>query len=264
MLKFSITSANVYRHAQHGGVTTPLTCVNFHISGLRRARLCGYEYQLRTPHLILLAAGDPVEFVFGPDRENWVIQLDCPDIWTDASDPRDTVWLQSGDQRLRIPRATPVSDLQIAHLRTFFEEIKDIYHDPSDLGQLRAASKVVSIFGFILDRHAGMQAQSTAGKLKRLIDSDEHWDHNIDELSRACGFSPDHLRRIFIAEFGIKPHAYRHRRRIIQVTQALADTALPIEEISRRFGFRHVSHLSLVYKKATGMTPTKARSMSQR
>lgn len=78
------------------------------------------------------------------------------------------------------------------------------------------------------------------------------------DLSRRCGYSVEHLRKLFRKEFHISPKQYRQRQLVAQAMAMAADTQLTVKEISSRLGYTYVSHFSAQFKAATGITPTGA------
>lgn len=261
MKQFSIVNANVYHIPERGSGIVTCASLNLVVSGCVSRTVNGIEPETEYPYLALLTACDEVEFEFNEDRENWVVQLDAPGLIEKVGDSVNFVRLcMLEGEAFLVPRITHLSELLLPHFTGLFKDIVNTYLDTSPLGKSRALTKVFSILDYILDQHASSKDLSSAGRLKRLIDSDEHWNNNLDTMCEECGYSPDHMRRLFLTEFGINPHQYRHRRRISQVTRLLSETTLPISDIAHRLGFRHVSHLCMTYKKATGMTPNQARN----
>ena len=75
-----IISASAYRFAQKGSWVNPVPLVAFYVSGLRWLRYAASEMREFHPHLSLRTAGEEVEFEYGPDRENWVVQFETSDL----------------------------------------------------------------------------------------------------------------------------------------------------------------------------------------
>ena len=257
MLDFTIINAGVYRHAQTARWTAPLPSLGLYVQGLKWRRDATGLHQSFMPALLLRPAGEPTEYCYGSNRENWVILLKTDTI-TAAQSP-EMVSLRLGESQITVPRMTPLPPPGIAYYQSLFAQISEDIRDPSPIAQLTACGKVMSAISHILDHHRGSQVRSLAGQLKRLIDEDEAWTRSIEEMSRTCGFSVDHMRLQFEREFGLNPHAYRHRRRLQIAMQLLENTLLPLKDIAARLGFRHMSHLCMSYRKAFGVSPGATR-----
>ena len=262
MFTFRIVHAGVYRHAQTGSWRNPWATLSLYVRGLQWRRDASGTTTAFEPGVLLRPAGYLSEFAYGADRENWVVGLDGIDLVAD--DTPDMVRLGTPGGPVRMARFTPVSRAGLAHLRSLFTQVTDHYRDPSPHGQLHAASAVMSIVGTLLDRQHTDPSPSPAARLKQLMDADETWTRSIDELSRTCGYGVDHMRALFEREFGMKPHAYRHQRRLIAATQLLEHTPLRIKEIAARLGFRHVSHFCMAYRAAYNEAPGAARRRGTR
>jgi AraC-like DNA-binding protein len=77
----------------------------------------------------------------------------------------------------------------------------------------------------------------------------------LDELSIATGLSRFHLVRAFTKQFGIPPHAYQIRLRIVRGRELLR-AGIPIASIAAQLGFADQSHFTRHFKQALGITPT--------
>ncbi len=257
LLDFKIINAGVHRYAQTASWANQYPLLGLYVRGLRwRRTLEGLQTEF-SPGLILRPAGVTSEYEYGPDRENWVIQIITPDIIECKT--AGMVAVRSNQRTILLPRFTPLSPTRLPHFQFLFNKIQEEFRDPSAIGQLRARGTVITVLTHILDHYNNDDQSSPARRLKRLIDEDDSWSRNLDELSRSCNISPDHVRRLFQSEFGIKPQDYRNQRRLRLATQLLENTPLRIKEIAEKLGFRHVSHFSMVYRKAFGICPGAAR-----
>jgi AraC family transcriptional regulator len=80
-------------------------------------------------------------------------------------------------------------------------------------------------------------------------------DLGLVELASTTNLSPRHFSRLFRNTFGTTPYRYVMSERINQVKALLATKRLSIVEIVQILGFADQSHLTNVFKKATGVTP---------
>jgi AraC family transcriptional regulator len=116
---------------------------------------------------------------------------------------------------------------------------------------------------FVHPRYGGALSVTIKGGLSptirhRLIDYIEtHLDLPItlQTLADSAGLSTFHLQRMFLLSCGISPHEWLLRRRLSRAKTLLA-TQDPIAQIASACGFSSQSHMTRVFKEATGCTPS--------
>jgi AraC family transcriptional regulator len=80
-------------------------------------------------------------------------------------------------------------------------------------------------------------------------------DLGLVELASTINLSPRHFSRLFRKTFATTPYRYVMSERVNEVKALLATKRLSIIEIAEILGFADQSHLTNVFKKATGVTP---------
>ncbi len=65
----------------------------------------------------------------------------------------------------------------------------------------------------------------------------------------------------FQRTLGRTPHEELQRLRLERVKNLLVQTPWPLKLIARSAGYSYVEHLHLIFRKATGTTPTRYRAM---
>jgi AraC family transcriptional regulator len=70
---------------------------------------------------------------------------------------------------------------------------------------------------------------------------------------------PTHFVRAFRKQLGITPSAYRSRERVRAASRLLLDSPAPLSRIANDCGFWDQSHLTNVFREATGMSPQRYR-----
>ena len=85
---------------------------------------------------------------------------------------------------------------------------------------------------------------------------------HVSDVARAAKMSRSVLRIRFNAARGRSVHSEIQRQRIEQVRQLLTTTSLTLKQISGRAGFKHVQHMTTVFRQAIGQTPAKYRKQS--
>ncbi len=88
---------------------------------------------------------------------------------------------------------------------------------------------------------------------------DEYFDRKItaEDISLAAKCSPSHLRKLFHEAYGCSPGAYLNSVRVERAKELLSLNMLKIDEIAVACGFQNVHYFSNVFKKITGISPSK-------
>jgi AraC-like DNA-binding protein len=92
-----------------------------------------------------------------------------------------------------------------------------------------------------------------------------HVSHHIGlgEIAGVAGLTSWHFARAFRERFGVPPHRFQLWLRIDLARRLLADGASG-SEVAHRTGFADQSHFIRVFKRLTGMTPSRYRSAASR
>jgi AraC-like DNA-binding protein len=78
---------------------------------------------------------------------------------------------------------------------------------------------------------------------------------DIAELANSIGYSTSHFFRMFRRWFGMTPHAYLMRRRLVVAKELLTSTDISLAEIALKVGFCDQSHLSRSFRRFSGLPP---------
>ena len=129
-----------------------------------------------------------------------------------------------------------------------------------------------SIAAHLFARHArtgggGRQSRRERGGLtpakvrcvQDVIEAAVEGSPSISELAGAVGLSPFHFAREFEQTVGEPPHRFILRKRVDRAIALMADPALTIEEVAKRSGFSHRSHLARQMRRVTGLSPATFR-----
>ncbi len=105
-----------------------------------------------------------------------------------------------------------------------------------------------------------------AQQAARLLDAPEGWSaepSTVAALAAKLGVSDRHLRRIFEAQFGVSPLQYLQTRRLLTAKQLLADTHLPITDVSLASGFASLRRFNAAFVAHYKLNPTQMRRAAE-
>ncbi|MGE3747824.1 MAG: helix-turn-helix transcriptional regulator, partial [Sphingomonadaceae bacterium] len=109
----------------------------------------------------------------------------------------------------------------------------------------------------------GRFSQADLSRIVEFIECAENRCPSIEEIAKVCDISPAHLRRSFKKTTGKTVHDYVEAIRLKKAQSLLADTDLPLKEISYRLGFSNSSTFSSTFKRTSGQTPSDYRYLSR-
>lgn len=108
----------------------------------------------------------------------------------------------------------------------------------------------------IEDRHVAQAARFIRENACRGI--------NVRDVLKAVPQARRLLESRFKKTLGRTPHEEIIRVQINRVKELLAETDLPLSVIAERAGFAHVEYLSVVFKKKTGLPPSRYRALNHK
>jgi AraC-like DNA-binding protein len=78
---------------------------------------------------------------------------------------------------------------------------------------------------------------------------------SVSAMEKCARVSPSHLRRLFIAGFGVPPHRYVRRQRLALAAELLVNSCLSVKEIAQRAGVGDISHFTRDFIAQFGCPP---------
>ncbi|HCE43287.1 MAG TPA: hypothetical protein DET40_07045 [Lentisphaeria bacterium] len=260
MLNFSLAHVGVYRKPEKFKQTVQCPWISFYVSGLKYSRDYLPDGRLlresgtdANPYFAVGFPGMKIDFEFGKNRENWVLML--KDVAIRYSSDGKSAEIKEGSEWLRLPFYVEIPGERVEGWQMEIRRIQEAWLNPTPLNSFRARLGILNILRFMIDRHPDTLGFSPEEKLKRLIDEDSTFSRSVQDMSRSCGMSPDHMRVLFQKKFHIAPLAYRNQKRGTYMMELIANSSLSVKEISFRAGFRHVSHFCMEHRKLYGITP---------
>lgn len=97
----------------------------------------------------------------------------------------------------------------------------------------------------------------------RLIHEHHGSELKVSDLALAASVSESTLRRAVRAATGFTPRAYLQRVRLLRFTQLVAETVLPLGEVTRLVGWSSPSHARAVFLRAHGISPSRFRAQAR-
>ena len=91
-------------------------------------------------------------------------------------------------------------------------------------------------------------------RARERIDAAPHEGAALGELAHEAGLSPWHFLRVFRAQTGLPPHAYRLQRQLQRARRDLL-AGRPIAQAALDAGFHDQSHFTRHFVRAYGLTP---------
>lgn len=85
---------------------------------------------------------------------------------------------------------------------------------------------------------------------------------NVEMLAKLCGHSLSHFKLLFNQHFEETPYVWMQLQRAVEISCLLKDTAVPLKNIIKKFGFTSHGHFSLFCRKFLGDTPRALRRNS--
>ena len=118
--------------------------------------------------------------------------------------------------------------------------------------------KIIGIMGLLQSYEARAKLLRPFGGISKAVD---HIRTNyagrigINELARCAGLSPRQIERKFKAAFGIGPHEFLVKTRILAACRALRETDSRLSEVALACGFCDQSAFVRLFHKHIGLTP---------
>lgn len=86
----------------------------------------------------------------------------------------------------------------------------------------------------------------------------------IEDLAEHVHMSPFHFARMFKRSTGHAPHFYITMRRVERAKQLLAESTMPLAEVSATLGYATQAHFTGVFRQHAGATPNSYRKRARR
>lgn len=142
--------------------------------------------------------------------------------------------------------------------------------DSRRLGHERAARAHLGLLSVWLERQvAELPAEAStprpdaarrlANRFAALLEQRFRSDLGIADYAAALGVTPTHLTRVCNRTCGRTAHALLSDRKMHEARRLLAETEMPVREVSERLGFTSAAYFTRAFQERTGHTPSAFR-----
>lgn len=138
------------------------------------------------------------------------------------------------------------------------------------LDLIRKASVLLRPFEPAEDRRSrersyqGGLAPWQVSRLKRFVDDHLSAPISLEELAQLVRLSTSYFSTAFKVSFGTSPHNYIVERRVAYAKHRMVTSDVPLCEIALDCGLADQAHLSRVFRRVTGTTPSAWRRQAAR
>lgn len=114
--------------------------------------------------------------------------------------------------------------------------------------------------GIAADKFPTKLSQSKLRRAIQYIEENLHRELALADIAAALAISPGHFSHAFRHTVGLPPHQYVVQRRIERAKSLLRESDVPIGEVANRIGCSSAGNFSVLFQRATGMTPRDYRN----
>lgn len=135
-----------------------------------------------------------------------------------------------------------------------YNDLVTKYSEPDDIKN--AMIKVVIEFTDLFHKRGKAESTGTIFKAKEYIDNYYYEDISLDFISKKFFLNSAYFCELFKKEVGCSFNKYINNLRIDKAKELLKDLDMKPTDVAELVGFKELGYFCIVFKKATGMTPT--------
>jgi AraC-like DNA-binding protein len=142
-----------------------------------------------------------------------------------------------------------------------YTRILDLVRSQQPLYQIQASSHVLTLVAEIL-AHERRKAQQVSSeqlveRAKFFMEENIYREVHLDGFGEMLGVSTSHLTTVFKSYTAMTPHQYFISIKIRKAKELLESGSLPIKEVAFRLGFDDPYYFSRLFRKKTGIPPSR-------
>jgi AraC-like DNA-binding protein len=138
--------------------------------------------------------------------------------------------------------------------------------EPVGFEQLMVASFweiLASTLGAARREETGGRPYEMIRRAKLVLEGQTNGTPVIEELARSLGLSASRFQHLFKEHTGLSPYQYHLQLKVQRARELLRDSDMPVKQVAGMLGFQSVYHFSTLFKRKTGMSPTRWREVTQ-
>jgi len=131
---------------------------------------------------------------------------------------------------------------------------------------LEVQARLLSVHGAPARAMRGVRGGLSPAARRRVLDRVEaglHGPLSLQDLAEAACLSEFHFARMFKASFGVSPHAWVMQRRLARARRWLSDGRASLDDVARRCGYAHLSHLNAALRRAGLASASSVRDLAR-
>lgn len=151
-------------------------------------------------------------------------------------------------------------------LEYYLQKICELFDADDNRKVLQSAGLLITCFGLIATEKIVGKDYSVPKSHKQIsfiigkFQTEPQLSYSIEELAEQCNVSTPQFISIFKNATGYSPYQYLTKTRISYAKELLLFTDLGIAEISNLTGYGDQNYFARIFKKSTGLSPSKFRS----
>lgn len=156
---------------------------------------------------------------------------------------------------------------KIANISGLFKDISNAHRSGAYLSKIKVAELFLRLLYLLCSQK--LQKSKDYTDNYKLLSTVEYININYykkitpEYLSEFSGYSPAHLRRLFVKNYGVPPMEYILNKKIEMAKEILLDAPeKTMQEIAELVGFCSASYLCKTFKKRVGISPLEYKKQS--
>lgn len=143
-------------------------------------------------------------------------------------------------------------------------KIKYLWTEKPAFFEAEVVSSLINILVILFRKHIGQKEDYNKNKSVVMVKDGIKWigkhfkeQITVDEVSEHAGYSKYYFSRCFKEVTGCTVNEYVNRVRINYAYKKLRDGSMSVGEVSEACGFSDISYFTKIFKKHTGLLPSK-------
>ncbi len=152
-------------------------------------------------------------------------------------------------------------------LSAFNRMLDDLRIEPAGLQQILAAHTLEILaraLGTVNSQHHPPHSKDMVRKAKLMLDEDPDNLPVIEDLISGLDVGRTQFFNVFKEQTGLTPYQYHLQLKLRRAGDMLRNSDLPIKQISNALRFQNPYHFSQLFKRKTGLSPTRYRQRGRK